>query len=128
MLCLAVSSNGKHLCLAGDPDAIVQADLASGSHVGTPPRPGFVLSVSAATGEGLAQWATRDLFPGDEVVIKIVECSGADTPTRAFTEAEFEDLADKRGLLLARGTYAALKRRIKILEDEYGDRLRDEDA
>jgi hypothetical protein len=129
MICLAVTSNGRHLCLAGDPDAIVQVDIASGTHIGSPPRRGFALRVTAATGDAFAQWAARDLFVGDEVLIKVVESSHADPVTLVYTEAEFEELADKRGLLLARGMYAALRSRMRVLEQEYGDRLtEDEDA
>jgi hypothetical protein len=48
-----------------------------------------------------------------------------DTPTRFYTEAEVDDLANT-GLLLARGENAALKRRIRVLEDQYGDQLVDD--
>lgn len=129
MICLAVSNNGTHLCLAGDPDAIVMAELSSGTHIGNPPRPGFALTVGASTAGGLVEWARRDLFIGDEVLIKVIQSSDVDSPTRVLTHEEFEGLADKRGLLLARGEYAALKRRMRVLEREYGERLRgDEDA
>jgi hypothetical protein len=127
VICLDVSCNGRHLCLAGAAEAIVQADLASGTHVGTPPRPGFTLRVTAADGEGLVQWVSHDVYPGDEVLIKVVEASEAEAPRRVLTEDEFEDLANQRGLLLARGTYAALKKRMRVLELEYGDQLRGEE-
>jgi hypothetical protein len=126
MICLAVSSNGKRPTVAGDPDAIVQAILASGTHVGVPPRPGFALSVTGATPGGFAEWVNHDLFVGDEVFIKIIESPDLDTPTRFYTEAEFDDLGGKKGLLLARGEYGALKRRMRFLEDQYGDQLVDD--
>jgi hypothetical protein len=123
VLCLDVSCNGKHLCLAGAPDVIIQADLASGTHVGAPPRPGFVLKVNAATGEGLVEWVSHDLYAGDELRIRVVEASVADTPRQVYTEEEFTDLANQRGLLLARGMYAALRQRMRVLELEFGDKL-----
>ena len=123
MICLAVSSGGKQLSVAGDPDAIVQASIASGTHIGTPPRPGFALTVSGYTAGGVVEWINRDLFIGDEVSIKVVESSEPDTPVRVLTDEEFKDLGDKKGLLLARGEYAALKRRMRTLEAEYGTRL-----
>jgi hypothetical protein len=123
MICLDVSSKGKGLTLAGDPDAMVQACLASGTHIGAPPRPGFAFSINGYTAGRVVEWITRDLFVGDEVLIKVVECSEPNMPTRVLTDSEFDDLGDKKGLLLARGEYAALKRRMRTLEDEYGARL-----
>jgi hypothetical protein len=73
------------------------------------------------------QWVSHDVYPGDEVLIKVVEASEAEAPRRVLTEDEFEDLANQRGLLLARGTYAALKKRMRVLELEYGDQLRGEE-
>ena len=123
MICLAVSSEGKQLAVAGDSDAIVQATIASGTQIGTPPRPGFALTVSGYAAGGVLEWITRDLFVGDEVVLRVVESSQPDRPVRVLTDAEFDNLTDKKGLLLARGEYAALKRRMRTLEAEYGERL-----
>jgi hypothetical protein len=128
MICLAVSTNGKHLTVAGDPDAMVQSIVASGTHLGDPPRPGFALSVCGATARGWVEWARQDLFPGDELVIRIAESSDPDEPRHVLSEAEFDDLADKKGVALARGEYASLKGRMRALERSYGDQLVDHET
>jgi hypothetical protein len=84
-------------------------------------RPHRIISGYAAG--GVFEWITRDLFVGDEVVLRVVESSQPDRPVRVLTDAEFDNLNDKKGLLLARGEYAALKRRMRTLEAEYGERL-----
>jgi hypothetical protein len=93
VICLAVSSKGKGLTLAGDLDATVQAVLASGTHIGNPPRPGFAFSVGGDTAGGVVEWIRRDLFIGDELLIKVVECPEPDTPARVLTDSEFSAAA-----------------------------------
>jgi hypothetical protein len=124
MLCIKVTFNGETICTAGSVDwGIVSATVASGSHIGMPPRPGFELSVNGVLGDAVVDWATRQLFiAGDSVTITLVE-GQPDSPTRTYSEAEFEMFAEAKSLVHARDMYAALKRRQEELETEFGDRL-----
>jgi hypothetical protein len=129
MLCIDLTSNGKEICTAGLPEGgIVSATLGSGTHVCVPPRPGFELSVNGVDGDALVEWATRGFFLGDSLTVTIVEAQ-PDLPTRRYSDPDVQRLAEEKGLLHARGMYRVLKRRLRELEEEYGDQLvSEEDA
>lgn len=123
MLCIEVTSNGETICTAGLADwGIVSASLGSGTHVGVPPRPGFELTVNGVDGDVLVEWASRPFFLGESFTIEIVEAT-PDTPSRRYSDPEFQSLAEAKGLVHARGLYRWLKRRLGELEAEYGDQL-----
>ena len=123
MLCIEVTSNAETICTAGLADwGIVSATLGSGTHVGVPPRPGFELSVNGVDGDVLVEWASRPFFIGDSLTIKVVDAT-PDVPTCRYSDAEFQRLAEAKGLVHARGLYRFLKRRLGELEAEYGGQL-----
>jgi hypothetical protein len=125
MLCLELTVNDERVCTAGVPDqGIFGASLMSGSHCGVPPRPGFQLSVTGVQSDQLVEWIDTGVFAGEVVVLRVVESRDADAPRRVYTEQEFQERFGGRSLQAAREEHSGLTKRIRQLEEKWGEQLR----
>jgi hypothetical protein len=121
LLCLEVTRNDRHLCIAGVPDGILSGDLMGGNSVADPSQWSVTLYVGGVTGDDAIEWVREELAVGDLVTFKLIEAAAAD-PARPSTlhDPEWQKTGD---LAWARHQYAELTRQLGELRQQYGDQL-----
>jgi hypothetical protein len=130
MICFEVQRNGNRLCVAGVPEGILTGLLTWGSHrLGEEPPWDLELRVGGRTGGKHVDWVFEYLGLGEEILFRIVEAPDADPPDadppvdkKRPTDPEEARRID---LAVSRKLYVELKRRIRELEDRWGEALED---
>jgi hypothetical protein len=126
MICFEVTRNGKRLCTAGLKTGILSGDIMWGDHARDPAGWTVSLYVGGVTDQTSVEWVREELAVGDSVCFKVVDAASADASRpNPPHDPEWRQSAE---LSLARHQYQELGRRMRELEQAWGERLSEADA
>jgi hypothetical protein len=79
MICLDVSRNDAHRCLAGVSDGTVTGTVMCGTHI-EPDRWGIGFWATGVSADLSHEWVHEELSVGDVVTFRVVEVAEGDSP------------------------------------------------